>query len=61
MALQLQGFAAKIRGDQLLCERKGFKACESQFEKLSHSLLMLSCQHTLNVKGLVWQNGFLRP
>lgn len=56
MALQMQGFAAKICGNQL-CERRCFKLCKCQFEKLSHSLFMLSCQHTLNVKELVWQSG----
>lgn len=53
MALQLQRFAARICGDQLCgC----LKFCECQFEKLSHSLFMLSCQHTLNVKELVWES-----
>lgn len=55
MALQLQRFTAKICGDWLCgC----FKFSECPFGKLSHSLFMLSCQHTLNVKELVWENEF---
>lgn len=36
-----------------LRERRWFKV---KSEELGHSLFMLSCQHTLNVKGLVWQS-----
>lgn len=41
--------AAKICGDQL-CERRCFKLCGCQFEKLSHSMFMPSCQHMLMSK-----------
>lgn len=54
MLLQLQGFEAKSAVTNYVTI--GVLGYECQFEKFSHCLLILSCRHALNVKGLVWQS-----